>query len=384
MQEPSFTVGIEEEYLLVDAGTRDLIHEAPPTMLSQCEALLEGQVAPEFLQCQIEVGTRVCSTIGEAPLRSGAAAQHRRVGGPLPRTAARRGVDAPVRGVGRADAHPESALPDDRARSAGGGAPPRHLRDARARRHRRRRAARRSHEPGELRAPAPACAGHLVAVLAGPRHGAQILPDLGVGRDAAHRDSGAVRKPRRVSAPSRRARPRRDDRRRDKNLVGRAPERAVSDPGNAHQRHLHAARGHRMHRRAVRVLAAHALPAARQEPALAALPAHAHRREPVACPAVRHRPGARGLRPRRGRRLSRAPRGDDRALRGRRRGARLHHGGRACPPDRRPRHKRALAGPHLARRHCRRCERARSARSGRRHARRGDDARDSTERRTTP
>ena len=66
MHEPSFTIGIEEEYLLVDAQTRDLIHEAPPTMLAECEALLEGQVSPEFLQCQIEVGTRVCSTVGEA------------------------------------------------------------------------------------------------------------------------------------------------------------------------------------------------------------------------------------------------------------------------------------------------------------------------------
>ena len=66
MKEPSFTVGIEEEYLLVDADTRGLIHEAPPTMFAECEALLEGQVAPEFLQCQIEVGTRVCSSIGEA------------------------------------------------------------------------------------------------------------------------------------------------------------------------------------------------------------------------------------------------------------------------------------------------------------------------------
>ena len=66
MQEPNFTIGIEEEYLLVDARTRDLIHEAPPEMLPQCEALLEGQVTPEFLQCQIEVGTRVCATVAEA------------------------------------------------------------------------------------------------------------------------------------------------------------------------------------------------------------------------------------------------------------------------------------------------------------------------------
>lgn len=66
MPQPSFTIGIEEEYLLVDAQSRDLIHEAPPTMLTACEKALEGQVTPEFLQCQIEVGTRVCASIAEA------------------------------------------------------------------------------------------------------------------------------------------------------------------------------------------------------------------------------------------------------------------------------------------------------------------------------
>ena len=66
MSIPSFTVGIEEEYLLVDPVSRDLIHEAPPSMLPACERALEGQVTPEFLQCQIEVGTRVCASIQEA------------------------------------------------------------------------------------------------------------------------------------------------------------------------------------------------------------------------------------------------------------------------------------------------------------------------------
>jgi carboxylate-amine ligase len=66
MNEPSFTVGIEEEYLLVDPETRNLITEAPPTMMSECEALLEGQVTPEFLQCQIEVGTRVSESVDDA------------------------------------------------------------------------------------------------------------------------------------------------------------------------------------------------------------------------------------------------------------------------------------------------------------------------------
>jgi len=66
LPEPSFTIGIEEEYLLVDRETRDLVSEAPKELLGACEARLEGQVSPEFLQCQIEVGTRVCTTIQEA------------------------------------------------------------------------------------------------------------------------------------------------------------------------------------------------------------------------------------------------------------------------------------------------------------------------------
>jgi carboxylate-amine ligase len=66
LPEPSFTVGIEEEYLLVDRASRDLVAEAPPGLLAACEARLEDQVSPEFLQCQIEVGTRVCHDLDEA------------------------------------------------------------------------------------------------------------------------------------------------------------------------------------------------------------------------------------------------------------------------------------------------------------------------------
>lgn len=66
MQEPAFTIGIEEEYMLVDRGSRNLISETPASMMPQCESLLEGRVSPEFLQCQIEVGTSVCETVAEA------------------------------------------------------------------------------------------------------------------------------------------------------------------------------------------------------------------------------------------------------------------------------------------------------------------------------
>jgi len=66
IKEPSFTVGIEEEYLLVNKGSRDLAHEQPPELLAKCEEALRGQVSPEFLRSQIEVGTRVCNSMQEA------------------------------------------------------------------------------------------------------------------------------------------------------------------------------------------------------------------------------------------------------------------------------------------------------------------------------
>lgn len=63
--DPEFTIGIEEEYLLVDRDSLQLA-DATEDLISECLAELEGQVSPEFLRCQIEVGTRVCQTIGEA------------------------------------------------------------------------------------------------------------------------------------------------------------------------------------------------------------------------------------------------------------------------------------------------------------------------------
>ena len=66
MSEPSFTVGIEEEYLLVDRTTRDLVHEPPDSLMSECERRLEGRVSPEFLRSQIEVGTSVHQTVADA------------------------------------------------------------------------------------------------------------------------------------------------------------------------------------------------------------------------------------------------------------------------------------------------------------------------------
>jgi carboxylate-amine ligase len=66
IERPSFTIGIEEEYLVVDRGTRDLVREPEPGFFERCGELLGGQVTPEYLQCQVEVGTRPHATVGEA------------------------------------------------------------------------------------------------------------------------------------------------------------------------------------------------------------------------------------------------------------------------------------------------------------------------------
>ncbi len=77
--DPSFTIGIEEEYLLVERESRDLAAEPPPEMLAECEARLSGRVMPEFLQSQIEVATGICTSLAQARselagLRAGVAA----------------------------------------------------------------------------------------------------------------------------------------------------------------------------------------------------------------------------------------------------------------------------------------------------------------------
>jgi len=63
---PSFSIGIEEEYLLVERDSRDLASEPPDALLAECEKQLKELVKPEFLKSQIEVATGVCASIAQA------------------------------------------------------------------------------------------------------------------------------------------------------------------------------------------------------------------------------------------------------------------------------------------------------------------------------
>ena len=59
LKDPSFTIGIEEEYLLVDKASRDLVREMPPALFEAAQQAMPDKVAREFLKSQIEVGTGV-------------------------------------------------------------------------------------------------------------------------------------------------------------------------------------------------------------------------------------------------------------------------------------------------------------------------------------
>jgi carboxylate-amine ligase len=62
---PSLTLGLEEEYLLVDPVTRDLVASPPAAFMARCKDELGSQVGHELLQAQVEVGTPICHTVAD-------------------------------------------------------------------------------------------------------------------------------------------------------------------------------------------------------------------------------------------------------------------------------------------------------------------------------
>jgi carboxylate-amine ligase len=66
MERPSFSLGIEEEYLIVHRDSRDLVAQPTAAFFAECQAALGDQVSAELLRCQIEVGTRPWSRVADA------------------------------------------------------------------------------------------------------------------------------------------------------------------------------------------------------------------------------------------------------------------------------------------------------------------------------
>jgi glutamate---cysteine ligase / carboxylate-amine ligase len=65
MKTPSFTIGIEEEYQIIDPETREL-RSFITQILEEGKLVLKEQVKPELHQSIVEVGTEICRTPAEA------------------------------------------------------------------------------------------------------------------------------------------------------------------------------------------------------------------------------------------------------------------------------------------------------------------------------
>jgi carboxylate-amine ligase len=62
---PEFTIGIEEEYQIIDPESRELTSFVQE-FLDQGQIVLKDQIKPELLQSQVEVGSEICHSIKEA------------------------------------------------------------------------------------------------------------------------------------------------------------------------------------------------------------------------------------------------------------------------------------------------------------------------------
>ena len=62
----AITLGVEEEFFLIDPGTRDLLPDPDRRIFEECEKNRgPHKVVAEFLRSQIETTTRVCQSVGE-------------------------------------------------------------------------------------------------------------------------------------------------------------------------------------------------------------------------------------------------------------------------------------------------------------------------------
>ena len=62
----AITLGVEEEFFLIDPDTRDLLADPDPDIFAACERNSgPHKVVPEFLRSQIETNTRICTTVAE-------------------------------------------------------------------------------------------------------------------------------------------------------------------------------------------------------------------------------------------------------------------------------------------------------------------------------
>ena len=63
--EPTFTIGVEEEYFVVDRATRNLVPDLPDSVQQALASPPGGMTSPEFIRSQVEIGTPVSRDVTE-------------------------------------------------------------------------------------------------------------------------------------------------------------------------------------------------------------------------------------------------------------------------------------------------------------------------------
>jgi len=91
MTEPSLTLGIEEEYQIIDPETREL--RSYITEILEDDHLILGEIKPELHQSMVEIGTKVCRTPSDV------SAELKRLRGIVMGLAARKGLKVVAAGT---------------------------------------------------------------------------------------------------------------------------------------------------------------------------------------------------------------------------------------------------------------------------------------------
>ena len=59
---PPFTLGVEEEYMLLDPETFDLVQHVDTVLTAAQDGEFSERIAPELMQSVLEISTPVCKT----------------------------------------------------------------------------------------------------------------------------------------------------------------------------------------------------------------------------------------------------------------------------------------------------------------------------------
>ncbi len=73
-----YTLGVEEEYMLLDGETNDLVQHIDTVLAAVSGHELESRIAPELMQSVIEIATPICRNVSDVDQAAAKAAGLRR------------------------------------------------------------------------------------------------------------------------------------------------------------------------------------------------------------------------------------------------------------------------------------------------------------------